>query len=58
MKATKYINGRYYFNNGKWVIRDNGKVLQQGQGIMAYSKALEEIAQTTTKPINDRIIWE
>lgn len=56
MKKTKNINARYNFNTGKWAIRDNGEILKEGQGLIAYGEALKEIEKTTTKKIVEKMI--
>lgn len=56
MKTTKNINARYNIETGLWVIRDNGEILKEGQGLDAYCEALKEIKATTTKKIVEKII--
>jgi hypothetical protein len=54
MKTTKNVNGTY--NNGNWVIRDNGKVIVKGRGLDDYIKAKEEIKANTTKKYVEKFI--
>ena len=54
MKITKNINGTY--NNGNWVIRDNGEIIANGTGINAYIKAKEEVKANTTKKYVEKFI--
>ena len=53
-KITKNVNGIY--NNGNWVIRDNGEIIAEGNGIDAYIKAKEEIKANTTKKYVEKFI--
>lgn len=56
MKNTKNINARYNIETGLWAIRDNGKIIKEGQGLDAYCEALKEIKATATKKIVEKII--
>lgn len=56
MKTTKNINARYNIETGLWVIRDNGEILKEGQGLDAYCEAIKEIKVTATKKIVEKII--
>ena len=56
MRTTKNINARYNIETGLWVIRDNGEILKEGQGLDAYCEALKEIKATATKKIVEKII--
>ena len=56
MKNTKNINARYNIETGLWTIRDNGKIIKEGQGLDAYCEALRETKATTTKKIVEKII--
>jgi hypothetical protein len=56
MKETKNINARYDFNTGKWAIRDNGEILKEGKGLVAYGEALKEVEKTATKKIVEKMI--
>ena len=54
MRTTKNVNGIY--DNGNWVIRDNGEVIAKGCGIDNYIKAKEEIKANTTKKYVEKFI--
>jgi hypothetical protein len=56
MKTTKNINARYDYNTGKWAIRDNGEILKEGKGLVAYCEAVEEIKKTATKKVVDKMV--
>lgn len=56
MRETKNINARYDFNTGKWAIRDNGEILREGNGLVAYCEAVKEIEKTATKKIVEKMI--
>ena len=50
-KETKNINARYDIDTGKWTIRNNGEVLNEGQGIENFRTAVNTLEQTETKKI-------
>lgn len=54
MKITKNVNGIY--DNGNWVIRDNGEVIAEGRGIDSYIKTKEEVKANTTKKYVEKFI--
>ena len=51
---TKTITGTYHTTTTAWVIRDNGQVILQGQGLASWSKALSRLSVLTDKPIRTR----
>lgn len=55
-KTTKNINARYNMDNGIWTIRDNGKVIAEGNGIATYAKAIVRIQKTATKKIVKKVV--
>jgi hypothetical protein len=55
-KQTKNINARYDYDTGKWAIRDNGEILVQGQGFIAYAEAVKDIKKTATKKVVDKMV--
>ena len=53
---TKNINAYYNMDTGHWVIRDNGEIILEGQGIFSYGDAIIELKKTATKKIKDHTI--
>lgn len=53
-KTTKNINARYNMDNGIWVIRDNGEVIAEGNGVETYAKAIVEIKKIATKKVVEK----
>lgn len=53
---TKNINATYSVSTKRWTIRDNGQILVEGQGVLAYAKALNKIKDITTKPIRQKTV--
>ena len=49
-KETKNINV-VYKDNGKWVVRNNGNIIAEGQGINEMHETVNEIKKTATKPV-------
>jgi hypothetical protein len=56
-KTTKNINANYNLGTGKWYIRDNGEVLAEGTGLIAYEVAIETTKATATKKIVEKIVY-
>lgn len=54
MRTTKNINAIY--NNGNWVIRDNGEVIAEGCGLDNYIKAKEAVKANATKKYVEKFI--
>ena len=53
---TKNINAYYSMDTGHWVIRNNGKIIREGQGIFSYEDAIIQLKKRQSKKIKRHIV--
>lgn len=54
--TTKNINAYFNMDTGHWVIRDNGEIILEGQGVFSYGDAIIELRKTATKKVKDHTV--